>query len=63
VEIERSLGTPIKIFGAVAWSGPVPFSTTFSIEITNALCYGKVKAPTMDLYDGNTGPEEHLGVY
>jgi len=43
--------------------GTVPFSIPFRAKIMNALCYGKVKMPTMDLYDGTTDPEEHLGVY
>ena len=43
--------------------GPIPFSTTFSAKIINAPLYGKVKMPTMDMYDGTTDPEEYLGVY
>ena len=33
------------------------------MEIINAPRNGKVKMPTVDLYDRTTGPEEHLGVY
>jgi len=43
--------------------GAVPFSTPFSAQIINTPRYGKVKMPTMDLYDGATDPEKHLGVY
>ena len=35
----------------------------FSVEIINVPRYGKVKMPTVDLYDGTTDPEEHLGMY
>ena len=40
-----------------------PFSTPFNAEIINVSCYGKAKMPKIDLYDGTTDPEEHLGVY
>jgi len=42
---------------------PVPFSTLFNAEIANAPRYRKAKMPTVDLYDGTTDPEEHVGVY
>ena len=50
--------------------GTVPFSIPFRAKIMNALCYGKVKMPTMDLYDETMdlydetiAPKEHQGVY
>jgi len=55
--------TPIKVSGTAARPTTLPFSTPFSAEIINALCHGKVKMPMVDLYDGTTNPEEHLGVY
>lgn len=63
VEVERLPETPIKVSGTAAWAGPVPCSTPFSAEIVNTPRCGKVKMPTMDLYDGTTYLEEHLGVY
>jgi len=54
---------PTKVSVTVVRMGPVPFSTPFRAEIINAPCYGKNKMPTMDLYDGATNSEEHLGVY
>ena len=63
MEIERSPKTPIKISGTATRSGPVPFSSPFASEIVNAPRYGKVKVPTMDLYNGTTDLEQHLGVY
>jgi len=41
----------------------LPFSTPFSAEVINTPRYGKVKMPTLDLYDGMADPEEHLRVY
>jgi len=43
--------------------GPIPFSTLLSANIVNALHYGKVKMPTVDLYDRTTDPQGQLGVY
>lgn len=63
VEVERRPGTPIKVCGTAARTGPVPFSTPFSTKIVNAPHYEKVKMPTVDHYDRTTDPEEHLGVY
>ena len=63
VDVERCHETPIKVSGTAARMGLVPFSTPFSAEIINALRCDKVKMPTMDLYDGATKLEEHLGVY
>jgi len=34
-----------------------------TVEIINAPRYGKIKMPTVDLYDGTTDLEEHLAVY
>ena len=39
------------------------FSIPFNAEIINVPHYGKVKMPTLNLYDGAADPEEHLGVY
>ena len=61
--MEHHLETPIKVSGAVTRPTAHSFSTPFSVEIINALHYGKVKMPTVDLYDGTIDPEEHLGVY
>jgi len=63
VEVERHPETPIKVLGTAARPTVFPLSTPFNAEIINALRYEKVKMPTMDLYDGTTNPEEHLGVY
>ena len=63
IEAERHPETPIKVSGTAAQPTALPFSTQFSAEIINALCYGKVKMSTLDLYDGTADPEEHLGVY
>jgi len=60
VEVERHPEAPIKVS---AWPTALPFSTPFSTEVIDASCHGKVKMPTLDLYDGTTDPEEHLGVY
>jgi len=49
--------------GTAARLTTLPFSTPFSIEIINGPRYGKVKMPTLDLYDGMVDPEEHMGVY
>jgi len=63
VEVECHPETPIKVSETAAQPTALPFSTPFSAEIINALCHVKVKMSTSDLYDGTTGPEEHLGVY
>jgi len=63
VEVERHPDTPIKVSGTVAQPTVPPFSTPFSAKVINAPHYGKVKMPTIDLYDGTTDSEEHLGVY
>ena len=63
VEVERHPETPIKVSGVAAQPTAFSFSTSFSTEIINALRYGKVKMPTLDLHDGTADPEEHLGVY
>ena len=63
VELKRQLETPIKVSGTAPWPNPLPFPTSFGADIINALCCGKVKMPTLDLYDGTTDPEEQLGVY
>jgi len=63
MEVERRPETPIKVSGTAVRTGPVLFCTPFSAEIVNVLHYGKVKMPTVDLYDGTTDPEEHLGVH
>ena len=42
---------------------PALFSNPFNTEIINASRFGKAKMPTVELYNGTTGPEEHLGVY
>jgi len=47
----------------IAWIGPIRFFTSFRVEIINDPHYGKVKMSTMDLYDGATDLEEHLGIY
>jgi len=62
-EIESRLEAHIKVSDTVARARAVPFSTLFSAEIINAPRYEKVKIPTVDLCDGITDPEEHLGVY
>ena len=62
VEVEHHPDTPIKVSGIVVHPTPLPFSTSFSAQIINAPYYEKVKMPTMDLYDGTTDPDEHLGV-
>ena len=61
MEVERHPEAPIKASGTATREGDVPFSTPFSAKIINAPRYGKVKMPTMDLYDGTTDPEEHQG--
>jgi len=63
VKVERRLETPIKVSAIAARVGTVLFSTPISAEIVNAPRYGKVKMPTVDLCNGTTDPEEHLGVY
>jgi len=63
VEAEHHPETPIKVSGTVARSTALPFTTPFNIEIINALCYEKVKMPMVDLHDGTTDPQKHLGVY
>ena len=63
VEVERHPGTPINVSGTAARPIALPFFTPFSAEIINALRYGKVKMPTLDLYDGTVDPEEHMGVH
>jgi len=63
VKVERHPESPIKVSGTAARSIAPPFSTLFSAEIINTPRYGKVKMPTLDLYDGMVDPEEHLGVY
>jgi len=62
VEVERHPETSIKVSGTVARPTTLPFSTSFNAEIIYAPRYGKVKMPTLDLYDGITNPEEHLRV-
>ena len=57
------LETPIKMSGTAVQMGTIPFSYPFSLEIINAPRYGKVKMPTVELYDGTTDLEEHLGVH
>ena len=63
IKVERHPEIPIKVSGTAARPITLPFSTPFSAEISNALRYGKVKMPTLELYDGTADPEEHLGVY
>ena len=63
VEVERHLDTPIMVSKTAARPTVLRFSTPFSVEIINAPRYGKVKMPTVNLYDGTIDPEEHLGVY
>ena len=63
VEVERHSDTPIKVFGTATRSSIPPFSAPFSTKIINSPRCGKVKMPMVDLYDGSTDPEEHLGVY
>jgi len=63
VEVGRRLQTPIKLSGMAAQTGPISFSTPFSVETINSPRYGKVKMPIMDMYDGITDPKEHLGVH
>jgi len=63
VKDDRQLDAPIKVSGTGTRPAVLPFSTPFSAEVINAPRYGKIKMPTMDLYDGTTDPEEHLGVY
>jgi len=63
VEVERHPKNPIKVSEIAARLTGLLFSTPFSAEIINAPRYGKVKMPTLDLYDRTTDPEEHLGVY
>jgi len=63
MEVGRHLETPIKVSKIATRTRLAPFSTPFSAKIINAPHYRKVKMPTMDLYDGTTDPEEHLGVY
>ena len=61
--MEHHPETPIKMSGTAAGPTALLFSAPFIIEIINAPRYRKVKMPTVDLYDGTTDPEEHLGVY
>jgi len=63
VQVEHHPKTPLKVSGTAARPAALPFSTPFTAEIINNLRYGKVKIPTLDLYNGTTDPEEHLGVY
>ena len=63
VEVERQLGTPIKVSGMAARFAAPSFSTPFCPEIVKAPRCGKVKMLMLDLYDGTRDPEEHLGVY
>jgi len=63
VKVEHHPEIPIKVSGAVARPTALSFSTPFSAKIINVPHYGKVKMPTVDLYDGTTNPKEHLGVY
>jgi len=63
MEIERHPDTPIKVSDTAARTGHVPFFIAFRARLTDTPRYEKVKMPTMDLYDGTTDPEEHLGAY
>ena len=63
VEVEHHPDTPIKVSGTAARPTILPFSIPFCAKIINAPRYGKVKMPAIDIYDGTTDPEEHLGVY
>ena len=63
VETGWKLEIPVKVSGTAAWTGPTPFSTPFSAEVIDAPKLGKVKMPIVELYDGSTDPEEHLGMY
>ena len=55
---------PLEIGAASSLTSmTVPFSTPFSTKIVKAPHYEKVKMPNVDLYDGTTDLEEHLGVY
>ena len=53
MEVERHPEALIKVSNTIALMGPLPFSALFSAEIINAPRYGKVKMPTVDLYNGN----------
>ena len=63
VEIEYHPKTPLKVSRTVTRRVTLPFSTLFSVETINAPRYGKVKMPTVDLYDGTRDPKEHSRVY
>ena len=63
VGVQRRPETHFKVSRTATQVVPIPFFTPFSIEIINASCYGKVTMPVVDIYDGTTKPEEHLGVY
>lgn len=54
------LEIPIKVSGTATQIGSTPFSTSFSAEEINALRLGKVKMPTLELYDRTTDLEEPL---
>jgi len=63
VEVERHLDIPIKVSSTAARPTVLSFSTSSNAEVINTPRYGKVKMPTVDLYDRTTNPEKHLGVY
>lgn len=47
----------------VVHPGSILFATPFSDEVMNTPRPRNVKIPNLELYDGTTNPEEHLGVY
>ena len=63
VEVGRQLETPVKVSGMAVRTGQIRFCMTFSVEIINGPRFGKMKMRTMELYDGATDPEKHLGVH
>ena len=63
VEVKPHPDTHIKVPGTATLPTVLLFSTPFTTKIINAPHYRKVKMPTIDLYNGTTDPEEHLGVY
>ena len=63
VEVGLQLEIPVKASAIAGRTRPVTFSAPFSAEVINAPMLGKVKLPTLELYDGTTDPEEHLGMY